>query len=61
MNPQIIANVRLLDTLLSGVSARDPLTYAIVILGVVCVALLGNLVPARRAAAVDPMRALRFE
>ena len=53
--------VRLLDTLLFGVSARDPLTYAIVILGVVCVALLANLVPARRAAAVDPMRALRFE
>ena len=52
---------RLLDTLLFGVSARDPLTYAIVILGVVCVALLANLVPARRAAAVDPMRALRFE
>ena len=52
---------RLLKTLLFGVSARDPLIYGAVILGVVLVALLANLVPARRAAAVDPMRALRFE
>jgi putative ABC transport system permease protein len=52
---------RLLKTLLFGVSARDPLIYGTVILGVVLVALLANLVPARRAAAVDPIRALRFE
>ena len=52
---------RLLNTLLFGVSARDPLIYGAVILGVASVALLANLVPARRAAAVDPMRALRFE
>jgi ABC-type antimicrobial peptide transport system permease subunit len=52
---------RLLKTLLFGLSARDPLIYGSVVLGVVLVALLANLVPARRAAAVDPMRALRFE
>lgn len=52
---------RLLETLLFGVSSRDPVIYAAVILGVASVALLANLVPARRAAAVDPMRALRFE
>jgi putative ABC transport system permease protein len=52
---------RLLKTLLFGVSARDPLIYGTVILGVASVALLANLVPARRAAAVDPIRALRFE
>jgi putative ABC transport system permease protein len=53
--------VRVLETLLFGVSPRDPLTYAGVILGVSAVCLLANFVPARRAAAVDPMRALRTE
>jgi ABC-type antimicrobial peptide transport system permease subunit len=52
---------RLLNTLLFGVSSTDPFIYAIVILGVAFMALLANLVPARRAAAVEPMRALRFE
>ncbi len=53
--------VRLLQTLLFGVRARDPWIYAAVLLGVACVGLLANLVPARRAASVDPMRALHFE
>jgi putative ABC transport system permease protein len=52
---------RLLQTVLFGVSPRDPLTYVAVILGVTAVGLLANFVPARRAASVDPMRALRFE
>jgi predicted permease len=52
---------RLLETLLFGVSPRDPLIYTAVILGVACVGLLANFVPARRAAAVDPMLALRVE
>lgn len=52
---------RLLDTLLFGVSTRDPVTYGAVALGVVCVGLLANSVPARRAAGVDPMHALRAE
>jgi len=52
---------RLLETLLFGVSTKDPLTYALVAAGLVCVALLANLMPARRAASVDPMRALRSE
>jgi putative ABC transport system permease protein len=52
---------RLLETLLFGVSSRDPLVYTPVVLGVVGVGLLANFVPARRAAGVDPMRALHFE
>jgi putative ABC transport system permease protein len=52
---------RLLRTLLFGVSSRDPVIYAAVVIGVIGVGLLANFVPARRAAAVDPMRALHFE
>jgi putative ABC transport system permease protein len=52
---------RVLETLLFGVSAREPLVYAAVILGVAGVGLLANFIPARRAASVDPMRALRME
>ena len=56
-----LAAVRLLQTLLFGVSARDPWIYGTVLLGVACVGLLANMVPARRAASVDPMQALHFE
>jgi ABC-type antimicrobial peptide transport system permease subunit len=52
---------RFLQTLLFGVSSKDPLIYAAVVLGVACVGLAANFVPARRAASVDPMRALRSE
>ena len=51
----------LLSTLLFGVSSRDPVIYAAVAIGVIVVGMLANVVPARRAAAVDPIRALHFE
>jgi len=50
---------RALSSLLFGVSATDPLVYAVVTLSLVGVAVLANLLPARRAASIDPMRALR--
>ncbi len=53
--------VRLLETLLFGVSTRDPVTYACVAGGVAAVGLIANFIPARRAATVDPMQILRFE
>ena len=50
-----------LRSLLFGVNSRDPLIYASVVLGILSVALLASTVPARRAAKVDPVVALRSE
>jgi len=51
----------LLESMLFGVSTRDLATYAAVVLGVALVGLAANYLPARRAAGVDPMRALRSD
>ncbi len=48
-------------SLLYGVSAMDPITYASVAVGLVVVSLAASWIPASRAAGVDPSRALRSE
>ncbi len=55
------AFTRLLAKLLFGIGALDPLTLATVSLALLLVAVLATWLPARRAAAVDPMIALRIE
>jgi putative ABC transport system permease protein len=56
-----IGLTRFMSTLLFGVSATDPMTYAAVSTILGGVALLATWLPARRAAKVDPMAALRAD
>jgi predicted permease len=52
---------RLMSSLLFGVGAADPTTYALVAATLVSAAVVASWLPARRASAVDPMDALRAE
>jgi predicted permease len=52
---------RFLKSLLFNGGGRDPFTYVAVVAGVAAVGLLANVVPARRAASLNPMQTLRSE
>jgi predicted permease len=53
--------MRLMRTLLFGISPLDPVTFAAVPVALVAAAALASYLPARRTAAIDPVEALRAE
>jgi ABC-type lipoprotein release transport system permease subunit len=50
-----------MSALLFDVSPLDPATYCAVSMGLIAAALLASYLPARRAAVVDPVEALRWQ
>jgi putative ABC transport system permease protein len=56
-----VASSRLLQTLLFGVSPFDPMTLTFAVVLILLLVLGASFVPARKAATIDPMRALREE
>jgi predicted permease len=56
-----LAATRALGTLLFGVTARDPLTFALAAVTLIAVALIASWIPARAATRIDPVHALRAD
>jgi putative ABC transport system permease protein len=59
--PAALAAARTLSSMLYGLSPNDPLTMLLALSGITAVTLAAVSLPARRAASIDPMRALRME
>ena len=56
-----LATGRLIGSLLYGVDPVDPLSIAVAVILLGIASMLASYIPARRAAKIDPMEALRYE
>lgn len=59
--PLAIGGARLMRSMLFGVQPGDVFSFALALFGVILVALAASFIPARRAASLDPIVALRYE
>ena len=59
--PASLAVARTLRSMMYGLSPSDPLTMILSLSGIAAITLAAAIIPARRAASVDPMRALRMD
>jgi ABC-type antimicrobial peptide transport system permease subunit len=59
--PASLAVARTLRSMVYGLGPNDPLTILLALAGIAAVTLAAAFFPARRAASIDPMRALRME
>jgi len=59
--PVVLAGGRLMASQLYGVKSHDPVILSVTVVALAACTVLAALVPARRAASIDPMQALRME